>query len=92
MLRIQRSSNGGVVLLLSGHIETEDVAELQRLLDLEGIGQETALDLQNVTLVEREAVKFLVECEARGITLKNCPGYIRGWINTGRHRDGGKTD
>jgi hypothetical protein len=35
MLKIQRSSNGKVVFILNGRIEVEDVAELQRLFDLE---------------------------------------------------------
>jgi len=82
MLRIQRSSNRGVVLSLSGHIEIEDVAELQRLLSLEAADQAIALDLQDITLVDRDALKFLAECQAEKITLENCPAYIRDWIDT----------
>lgn len=82
MLRIQRSSNQGIVFTLSGHIETEDVAELQRLLGLEETGQEITLDLQDITLIDREAVKFLTDCEAGNIKLENCPAYIREWIST----------
>lgn len=82
MLRIQRSSNPGVVFSLSGRIEIEDVAELQRLLSLEAAGQDIALDLQDITLVDRDAVKFLARCEAECIKLENCPAYIREWIAT----------
>jgi hypothetical protein len=82
MLRIQRYSNQGVVLALSGHIEIEDVAELQRLISLEAAGPGVALDLQEITLADRDAVKFLARCEAEGIRLENCPAYIRGWIDT----------
>jgi hypothetical protein len=39
-----------------------------------------ALDLADVTLVDREAVKFLAHCEADSIELENCPPYIREWI------------
>jgi hypothetical protein len=39
-LRIQRSSDRGVLFSLSGRIELEDVAELQRLLSLEAAGQD----------------------------------------------------
>jgi Sigma-54 interaction domain len=35
MLQIERTSNGKVVLTLSGRIEIEDLSELQRPLDLE---------------------------------------------------------
>jgi hypothetical protein len=82
MLRIQRSSNQGVVFSLSGHIELEDVAELQRLLSLEAADQGISLDLQEVTLIDRDAVTFLACCEAESIRLENCPAYIREWIDT----------
>ena len=82
MLRIHRSTNVGVVFSLSGRIETEDVAELQRLLSLEAAGQGIALDLQHITLVDRDAVKFLARWEAESIRLENCPAYIREWIAT----------
>lgn len=82
MLSIQRTSNGEVVFTLSGRIETEDVPELQRLLSLEAAGECIVLDLQHITLVDREAVKYLAGCEAENIKLENCPGYVRGWIDT----------
>jgi anti-anti-sigma regulatory factor len=80
MLRIQRSSNGSVVFTLSGRIEVEDVAELQRLFALETVNHHLVLDLKDLTLVDRHAVKFLARCEADSIELKNCPGYVREWI------------
>jgi hypothetical protein len=86
MLRIQRSSNRGVVFSLSGRIEVEDVAELQRLLSLEAVGQGITLDLRDLTLVDRDALKFLASCEAESIKLENCPAYIREWIDTERGR------
>jgi hypothetical protein len=36
-----------------------------------------------VRLVDREAVRFLASCEARGIRLTSCPPYIREWIEKG---------
>jgi len=59
----------------------EHVAELRRLLSLEKAGHPIALDLKDVTLLERDAVTFLSECEADSISLENCPAYIREWIN-----------
>jgi len=84
MLKIQRSQNGRVVFTLSGRIEAEDVVELQRLFALETAAYQLVLDLIDVTIVDREAVKFLARCEADGIELENCPLYIREWINRGR--------
>jgi hypothetical protein len=86
MLRIQRSSNDRVVFSLSGRIESDDVAELQRIFSLEAVGQDIALDLRDVTLVDREAVKFLARCEVERIELGNCPAYIREWIDAERGR------
>jgi anti-anti-sigma regulatory factor len=80
MLKIQRKSNGRVLFTLSGRIEAEDIDELRRLLELEEAGTSIALDLKDVTLVDREAVKFLTDCEANGISLENCPPYVREWI------------
>ena len=84
MLRIQRFANGKVVFSLSGRIEMDDVAELQRLFNLESVGQAIALDLREVTLVNRDAVKFLARWEADNVGLDNCPAYIREWIDAER--------
>jgi len=69
---------GLAVLSVSGRIGEMQVSELQHVLDAEGA--HTALDLEEVKLAGREAVRFLAACEARGIELKNCPSYIRQWI------------
>jgi predicted metal-binding protein len=44
--------------------------------------------LKDVTLVDRDAIKFLIDCKAGGIKLENCPPYIREWIEreSGRPR------
>jgi anti-anti-sigma regulatory factor len=87
MFQIRRSvDNGLVTYCLSGRIEEEQLSELQRLLEIELRANPTAvaLDLKDVRLVDREAVKFLASCEAGGIPLKNCPSYVREWIETGK--------
>ena len=81
MLKILRSTNGEVVFILSGRIEAEDVVELERLFTLEMADRQLALDLKDVTLVDPEAVKFLLLCETHGVKLENCPEYIREWMN-----------
>ena len=81
MLKIQRSANGRVLFTLSGRIEGEDVKELRQLLALETEGQQLALDLRDVTIVNDLAVKFLAGSEADNIKLENCPPYIREWID-----------
>ncbi len=39
------------------------------------------LDLRDVRLADRDAVKFLRDCEAGGMKLENCPAYVREWMN-----------
>ncbi len=85
MLRIRRLVDGDfVVSALSGRLDEESLAQLESL--IEGEPQEIVLDLEEVNLVSREAVSFLVQFEERGGGLKNCPPYVREWIN--RERNG----
>ncbi len=81
ILKIQKSARGEVVVFtLSGRIKAEEVAELQRLFEVEGQDHRIVLDLKEVKLLDRDAVKFLARCEAKGTKLDNCPAYIREWI------------
>ena len=84
MLRIQRSENAEVVFTLSGQLDEELIAELETLINSEADGRRIALNLKDLTLVNEDAVNFLERCEANGITLENCPLYIREWINRQR--------
>jgi anti-anti-sigma regulatory factor len=83
MLKIERASNGKVVLRLSGAIEGDEVAELDRLIKREN-GRHLVLDLENVTRVDREGVRFLGRCASAGASLENSPAYIREWITRER--------
>ena len=80
MLRIQRAANGEVVLTVSGRLEADNVSELSALLTAEPAGRAVVLDLKDVVLVDRDAVRFLRARERGGIALRNCPPYIREWI------------
>ena len=80
MLKIQRKANGDVVFTLSGRLEADNVSELSALLASEPSGRAPVLDLKDVVLVDRDIVRFLRACERDGITLRNCPPYIRAWI------------
>ena len=82
--RIERTvSEGGVVVLrVSGRIHVEHVGTLRELLGREKGA--VAIDLAEVILVDREAVSLLALSEANGIELRNCPAYIREWVE--RHK------
>ena len=84
MLRIQRSANGEVVFTLSGQMDEESRAELETLINSEAKGCRIVLDLKDLTLVNENAITFLERCQASSITLKNCPAYVREWINAQR--------
>lgn len=92
MLKIQRcSSDRVVVFTLAGWIKIEHVPELQKLLDGEKIDHQEssdriALNLEEVTLIDRDAVKFLAQCEINSVGLNNCPAYIREWIDREKKR------
>jgi hypothetical protein len=38
------------------------------------------VDLKDVSLVDREVMRFLARREADGVSLENCLPYIREWI------------
>jgi hypothetical protein len=85
MFRVERSAEGdAVIFALSGRIRGEDVAELHALLGAEAADRNLVLDLEETRLVDRGAVKFFSRCEAGGIALKHCPGYVREWIQRER--------
>lgn len=83
MMRIEKyQQQGDAVFAVSGRINQARVPELQSLLEMQG-ENEITLDLEELRLVDREAVKFLAACEARGVKLINCSSYIREWIGKG---------
>jgi hypothetical protein len=68
-----------VVLCISGRITAQHVDMLRALLE-----QETgavAIDLKDVLLVDREAVRLLALIGTNGAELRNCPAYIREWVS-----------
>jgi len=54
-------------------------------LQIHETGPPITLDLEEVTLVDVEIIRFLGTCEERGATILNCSPYIRDWI--GKERD-----
>ena len=75
-----------VVFRLTGRIQAEQVSELQALVKADFPDHSLVLDLKEVKLVDRDAVRFLGEIEAQGARLRNCSAFVREWIS--RERDG----
>jgi len=85
MWKVQRTDDGdSIVLLVSGRIEGEHLADLREVFTAEAGGQNVILDMGEVRLVDQDSIAFLSHCETRGTELRNCPAYIREWIQRER--------
>ena len=83
-LKIERYCAGdGTTIRLIGRMRAEHLEELEK--QIRESAPPITLDLEEVTLVDVQIVRFLGACEARGATLLNCSPYIRDWI--GKERD-----
>jgi hypothetical protein len=83
MLRIERQSKGTAInLRLSGRVQADGLSEL--LAEIEKCTLLPSLDLEEVTLLDRDSVRFLIRCESEGIQLANCSLYVREWITRER--------
>ncbi len=72
-----------VVLRLIGRVRMEDVGDLEW--HIASAGQSVVLDLDEVTLVDLDVVRFLKDAEGAGIELRNCPLFVRAWIERERN-------
>ncbi len=78
-LRITIGSDGqGTTLRLSGRIRSTDIQNVREA--MKGKAERIVLDLEDVTLVDLDVVRFLGVSEAGGVELVNCSPYIRDWI------------
>jgi len=76
------TSDGFVVLRVSGRIDCAYVAVLQEVIETEKTAKgRLVLDLKDVTVVSLEVVRALAAAEANEIELRNCPSYVREWIS-----------
>lgn len=80
-----RDEPKSLTVRLCGQFTKEYVPELERTLAGESAeGQTVALDLANVTFVDREAMVFLCSAKSRNIAIENCPSYVIRWIQQER--------
>jgi hypothetical protein len=79
--RIDRRWNEqGLLLYIIGRLASEDLGAFA----LRSTDAVIAIELPEVELVDRDAVKLLAQAEAEGIELRNCPAYIREWVTNER--------
>jgi len=80
MLKITRVKHAGTTtLVVSGRIDAEQLPDLRRSVETEH-ASDVILDLNEVSLVDVEVVRFFLHCEMQGIRLAHCPAYVREWM------------
>jgi hypothetical protein len=85
MLKIERiSGKRRTRIRLSGQLRCEHLDQLKS--EVERGGPRVALDLEEVDLVDIDAVRFLNAFESTGVSILHCSPYIREWMVRERGR------
>jgi anti-anti-sigma regulatory factor len=85
-LRIESvSDEHGTTIRLIGRMQAQHVEELKA--QIGASGARVVLDLEELSLVDIDAVRFLGTCQAGGISIIHCPLYINDWIAKERGQD-----
>jgi hypothetical protein len=80
MFKLERSSDGErTTLRLIGRVRSEHLDEITN--QMGAGGPKVTLDLEDVTIVDVDVVRFLGACEREGTQLLDCPPYVREWIS-----------
>jgi anti-anti-sigma regulatory factor len=78
-LRIEKVWNGrSTTIRLIGRMRREHLEELKA--QMKDSGPKVTLDLNEVSLVDVDSVRFLGICQTEGVELLHCSPYIRDWI------------
>ena len=84
-LRIEKDSDGQTTSLrLIGRMRREHIEELKAQIKVGGTS--LTLDLNEVSLVDLDVIRFLARCQMEGISLIHCSPYINNWIAKERYR------
>jgi anti-anti-sigma regulatory factor len=82
LLKIQRTMDQTAVFTVSGRLDGENVRELCQLIDAEPPGAPVVVDLTDLVLADRDAIRYLRDCETGDrVVLRNCPEYVRVWMS-----------
>jgi len=82
-MRIQTSveATGSVTLSIAGTFNSAAVADFERaLLQAQRLQQPVFLDLTQVRLIDRPALKYLIDLLNHDIRLVICPAFVEQWI------------
>jgi hypothetical protein len=67
-----------LIIRLIGELNAECLPELEA--QIRSDGRSIELEMDEVTLVDVDVVRFLISCRVRAIQLRGCSPYIREWI------------
>jgi hypothetical protein len=82
-LRIEKDSDGQTTTLrLIGRMRREHIEELKA--QIKAGGPSVTFDLNEVSLVDLDVIRFLATCQTEGISLVHCRRYISTWITKER--------
>ena len=74
----------GTTIRLVGRMRAEHIEPVRA--ELAVSRAPTALDLDEVTLADVDAIRFLVTTEREGVALQHCAPFIREWITREANR------
>jgi len=81
--KIEKYRDGhSTIIRLIGRMRAEHLSELEK--QIRESESKIALDLEELNLVDVEAIRFLGKRETQGVILLNCSPYIRDWISKER--------
>ena len=84
VLRIEKDSDERrTTIRLIGRMRREHLEEVKA--QIKDSGPRVTLDLNELSLVDVDAVRFLGICQGEGVELLHCSPYISDWI--GKERD-----
>jgi len=84
-LRIEKDSDGQrTTIRLIGRMQREHIVELKA--QIKAGGANVTLDLNEVSIVGFDVIRFLARCQTEGISLVHCSRYINNWIAKERFR------
>ncbi|MEO6307648.1 MAG: hypothetical protein ABIO96_00365 [Nitrospiraceae bacterium] len=86
-IRIEKETDRHKTMIrVSGRLQSKHLDELKT--QIESARSRIALDLNGVTLVDVESVRFLTACEKGGVELLHCWPYIQEWMIREKDRKG----
>ena len=90
VLKIERIRDSHKVRLrLSGELRSHHLDQVKAEISR---GEPTVLDLEEVDLVDIEAIRFLNAREDEGISVLQCSPYIQEWMSRERKEEKARTD